>query len=73
MSDVVDAQRQVGKSAVIVRVAGALLVLLGLANVVLAGIAAWTDDRRSVWSVWQPRVGARERFVRPGTRASSAP
>lgn len=30
------------------------------------GLGIWTDDHRSVWSVWQPRVGARERRVGSG-------
>lgn len=32
------------------------------------GIDAWTDDRRSVWTVWQPRVGRRERLVEGDAR-----
>lgn len=29
------------------------------------GIEAWTDDRRSVWPLWQSRVAERERRARP--------
>lgn len=32
-------------------------------SVTFDGLEGWTDDRRSVWSVWQPRVSARERLV----------
>lgn len=39
------------------------VVLQPAESVTFEGIAPWTDERRSVWSVWQRRVGERERLV----------
>lgn len=43
-----------------------VLVVQDSRQVVFDGIDAWTDDRRSAWTVRQSHVGARERAVRPG-------
>ena len=39
------------------------IVVQRASSVRFEDIDAWTDDRRSVWTVWQPRVGGRERLT----------